>query len=931
MLSSDVLSSASCRDNPMNNLPRTLSISVARTGLGAMVLGLALLGLWTSSDLWGQAPEKPDNGAKPKNQRNEEEEDTPPVRKSPKTKVIRTEEEEDTKKPSKDGASAAAVGKLADLADQTKQPAIRKLFRDLAVPHDQMVYKPKNVTVNNQPAPGERNIDPIPYYIPDAEKFRGNLGVIEFDLKWNRDKVTHHPLMTSLRQIRPYERIAAERVREFLSANWPPQNKNYVPPLEKLVAAEQVLSAVLRWHESARQTGVREGDEWAPIEAELRKQLLDEVLLKQLEILADAQDWDRVMELARRMASNYTNSADRERIAKPIAELLKKAFNDPTGTDEKKQEVRKRLHQLEEEFPDNPALRPLGESLRQQAQEFLNAAKGLADGKNDPDKVQRIRANLQQAKDLWPQLPGLRAFELELSQDHPVLRVGIRGEPPALLSPALACTDNERRVVEMLFESLVKLTPDDAGVYRYRLGMAEYRPRVVTLGREFQLPRNASWYNPKPVGERPPPRLDSGDIRFTMELLKQGEGTGRSVAWGQLLDNVEVKGDPFRVTLRLNQGYLDPLALMTFKILPRDWDVKSEQFAKDPISSGPFRLVGFRSDERQRGHLSFMANPAYGARSSKRDLPHIQEVRLYSYQKPVEEMRKGELDLVLDLTADEADQLLQQAEPLRVQVLLPTPTTPNRRIYFLAVNNLKVSDPQLRLALYYAINREGLLNKYFRKSLKQLHKSLNSPFPAGSWACNLNGKIRADKNNLDPFDLNRAKSLSVNRKSLGGVPLKLKYPKGEPALDEAMSELCEQVKVATEIVLEPLPCDPHRLREDVEQTQSYDLAYYHYDFPDETCWLWPLFSPQRATDDGNFLKYTNEDLQQQLKDATSHRNFAQVRKHVQQVHRILDQEMPLIPLWQLDSLLAYTRDVSPVDLDPLLVFTSVEEWRLQRK
>jgi ABC-type oligopeptide transport system substrate-binding subunit len=917
----------------MNNLPRTISISVARTALGGIVLGFALMGLWTASDLWGQAPDKTDSTAKTKKQRTEEEEDAP-VKKSPKSNVILGVEDEDPKKPSKAGASAAAVGGLAELADQAKYPSVRNLFRDLAVPHDRMVYKKSEVTVGGQTPPREYNIEPIPFFLAsDPEKFRGNLAVIRLDTKWNPEKVAHHPAMTSLQYIQPYERVAVERVREFLKEKWPPQNKNYVPPFEMLVAAEQALSAVLRWHESARETGAREGNEWAPIESELRKELLDNVLLKQLEILAEARDWDQVLALARRMAASYTNTADRERIARPIAELLAKSLNDPTSGDEKKQEARKRLHQLDEEFPDNPVFRPLGEGMRKQAQSYLELATNLLVEREDPEKFKRARENLQKAKDLWPQLPGLRTIELQMNNQHPVLRVGVRGSLPKYLSPALACTDNELRAVEMLFESLVKLTPDDAGTFRYRLGLAENRPKIVTLGREFHLPRNATWYDPNRPPDRPSPRIDSGDIRFTMELLKQGEGTGRSAAWGQLLDNVEVKGDPFRVTLRLNQGYLDPLALMTFKVLPRDRDVKSEEFALKPISSGPFRLVGPRTDEQNHQYLGFAANPSYGTRASKRDLPHIQEVRLYPSQNPVADLRKGDLDLVLDLTADEANQLRENAEQWRLTVPVPSPQASNRRIYFLAINQVKLPDANLRKALAYAINREGLLDKHFRKALnRQVHKALNGPFPAGSWACNPSMKSRQDKNSVDLFDPDRAKSLSsVDKKAIGGVPLKLKYPQGDSILDEALRELCAQVKDATGIVLEPLPCDPHSLRVDVEQTQSYDLAYYHYDFPDETYWLWPLFSPLRAADDGNFLKFTNDSFQQNLKEAMSYRDFAKVQGYLQQVHRILDQEMPFIPLWQLDPLMAYHRDVRPAALDPLLVFTSIEEWRLQRK
>jgi hypothetical protein len=41
--------------------------------------------------------------------------------------------------------------------------------------------------------------------------------------------------------------------------------------------------------------------------------------------------------------------------------------------------------------------------------------------------------------------------------------------------------------------------------------------------------------------------------------------------------------------------------------------------------------------------------------------------------------------------------------------------------------------------------------------------------------------------------------------------------------------------------------------------------------------------------------------------------------------------MPLIPLWQLDTHLAYHHDLTPVRIDPLLVFSEVEQWKLEKK
>jgi hypothetical protein len=41
--------------------------------------------------------------------------------------------------------------------------------------------------------------------------------------------------------------------------------------------------------------------------------------------------------------------------------------------------------------------------------------------------------------------------------------------------------------------------------------------------------------------------------------------------------------------------------------------------------------------------------------------------------------------------------------------------------------------------------------------------------------------------------------------------------------------------------------------------------------------------------------------------------------------------MPLIPLWQLHTHIAIHRDLAVVGLDPLKVFTNVEEWRFNQK
>src|SRR6185437_12873172 len=117
------------------------------------------------------------------------------------------------------------------------------------------------------------------------------------------------------------------------------------------------------------------------------------------------------------------------------------------------------------------------------------------------------------------------------------------------------------------------------------------RPRVIPLGRRLRLPANAYWSDNE--------RLNATDVRGTVALYQQrrtGVAPGQaylSPAWAELLEGAEVRGDPFHVNLTLRQGYLEPLSLMTFKVLPghvlrrlntqRAW----ETFAKKPVGSGP--------------------------------------------------------------------------------------------------------------------------------------------------------------------------------------------------------------------------------------------------------------------------------------------------------------------------------------------------------
>ena len=73
--------------------------------------------------------------------------------------------------------------------------------------------------------------------------------------------------------------------------------------------------------------------------------------------------------------------------------------------------------------------------------------------------------------------------------------------------------------------------------------------------------------------------------------------------------------------MELVRGVPDPLALMTFKILPNDRP-DDEAFARQPVGSGRFMYGGQRT-EGGRTYAIFPRNPAYGKRLSRASMRAI--------------------------------------------------------------------------------------------------------------------------------------------------------------------------------------------------------------------------------------------------------------------------------------------------------------------
>ncbi len=865
-------------------------------------------------------------------------------------------EEEDTKPPKRVEEEEAGSGKLIHVGDpppsknparptsldidlvkaaQTaKHPGIRELFSTLAIPHDVVhIYNP---LVKNRP---DELVKPLKEFIGNQPgRLTGKVKLHPFDKEWKEA-----PELTlsasAIKEVVHYEQLAQLEVKKFLGERWenfPTGNEKYLSAIDKLIAAEQALAAVARFHEAARDSEVRKGDGWNSVREGLRGELL-RVNLDRMQILVDQDNWDGALALASDTVKRFPAPAEQKAIAEPMAKLVQKLL-ETSAAGNKYKDVFHRLQKIEQSLPLANSTQPIRDRLVALAQPHLTAALEL----KKANRLKEAQAELRQAADIYPSLPGLKDLSFDVDDGYPTLRVGVR-ELPLNMSPATAFNEAEKQAVEMLFEGLYELGPEPDGG-RFRPALARGRPGLVALGREIALPRDVLWSNGNPI--------DSSDVVNTLRLLRSDAWPGRSAAWADDLMDDAVVTDPYHIKLTLKQGCLDPLALMSFKVLPGTPKLPEgkglrlpddKDFAQAPVGSGPFMFDSTAPSEGGRPVARFLANPYYRNRPGRVGLPRIREIQFFATSAPAKEFADGKLDLMPDVPLEMVADLRKTAN---VKVAGPLPT---RRIYMLAVNHRRpnLDSAPLRRALALAIPRDKLLKDFFRGDLgDKVHQPLSGPYPAGSWACPPRKADDSDKGDL-LFNLTSAKA-ALKQSKKDKVALTLKYPANEPAVAKAMEFLKKHLETqlaGLTLQLQPVTLD--NLRVDVSRDHDYDLAYYWYDYPDPTFSLWPMLDSRSDKVGGqNFLGYNGGGgrLESLCRNALNHRNFKDVQDITHTIHQaFVQQEMPFIPLWQLDRFMAYSNGLQLLDgtrplnltgpapeIDPLRVFGTVEYWRVSR-
>jgi ABC-type transport system substrate-binding protein len=482
-------------------------------------------------------------------------------------------------------------------------------------------------------------------------------------------------------------------------------------------------------------------------------------------------------------------------------------------------------------------------------------------------------------------------------------QVSILWTKPVTLNPLFSTSGSEQQIERLMFGSLVKMsdvlvpTPDlaesievspDASVYTFTLRSGitfsdgtplTAKDVIFTLERAID-PRTGSYWRGRLLGI-------AGAAEFNNADATAGTPTAQSISGLSAPDDLTVQ-----ITLNSPDAAFLPI-LCNFSglgILPSHilGEVAPDQLQAHPFSlapnvtAGAYKFVRYETDQ----YLEVESNPNYVGGE-----PAINRMflRILTPEVGLAQLETGEIDL-LSLPVGELERV--KTLPNVVVSAVPSPS-----IDFLVVNMERpyLQNKQMRQAMMYAIDREGILAAVFQGEGVVVNSSIFGPDWMGV----------PDGLNPYEYDPDKAKQLLDASGFDKSQRIELMNVPGNPSGDAAIVIIQEQLRQVG-FNLEILQVDVTELNARYIESADFDMLYngggvFRAD-PNisSTYFLTRNFTPAG----GNGSHYSNPQLDELFAQGQATGDLAERKRIYTEVAKILNDEVPWIFLWSPNSLYA---------------------------
>lgn len=529
--------------------------------------------------------------------------------------------------------------------------------------------------------------------------------------------------------------------------------------------------------------------------------------------------------------------------------------------------------------------------------EQLNAlAKAKLDEASAHLAARRFREAHEASREMfkiWPRVVGGRELVLEIARQYPLLVVGV-------MQPA----------VEFDLERLDNWAAQRTGTL-VRPTVLRYLDRGQEGGQYGSTYLNVLVSDDRKqltieLTDKSTGHVGGQELARALLAMADPANSAYRPGWGRLMSGIRA-AEAARVVIDLRQPHLLPQALLQFR-LPGEAE-----------SVGAYRVAA-RTDQEVR------FEPASSAAAGAELKPVVVERLLPDPVQALDALRKGKVDMLDRILP--ADALRLQQDPALVVGRYAFPS-----IHVLVPNtaNPFLANRTFRRALTYGINRDVILNKGLLDG-RPLEgcRILSAALPAG--LTENDPASYAYNERILPLAYDPVMSIilmklteqqlikSANERKEAAPELK------ELVLAHPASELarfvCQKIQAQWDVVgvkcrLRELP-----LGQVQDPKREYDLLYLEFTMRE------PVVDASRIFAPGGLLPIADPYVSLVLRHVDNAENWKAARERLQELHLLLFEDMPVLPLWQMADHFVYHRGVQGVRPRPVFLYENVEQLRV---
>ncbi len=562
--------------------------------------------------------------------------------------------------------------------------------------------------------------------------------------------------------------------------------------------------------------------------------------------------------------------------------------------------ARRLLNELASRFPEQPTIATWRKQLADQSAELVAVARQHMAGGDLSSAQEAVR----RAIEIWPNDEETRTFYEEVHARYPFVPVGVNATSHAAPSTAWLYNWAARRTRHLVSRPLAELQGFGAEGGRYASGFGEFAQGDLGLLLSLGLRPGTFWSD----GKTP---LTGYDVVRVLRAMATRESTAFEPQWSRLVESISVR-NVYDVDIRLRRAHVRPESLLTSASLTH-WSADSSD---TKLLAGPFAVVGVEENLT-----------TYAATGESTSGPSKLVERLFTNAPTaIAALERGEVAILDRINPWDVgrvaalDQLKVQPYAVpTIHCLIPNPNRP------------LPSSRSFRRALTYGIDRQRILRqRLLRQREVPGSMVISGPFVRGAASDDPRGYAYNPR--IEPREFDPRMALTLATVGTTEVSAAMAKKGQEPperftlsiahAPTDVATAACEEI--ARYVQLLGVDVELHVLESEIdrEALRNYDFLYAELALWEPISDLWRLLGPRGIASGAS--SYVALALRQ-LEDAD---NWPAARGRLFELHRLIHDDVSVIPLWQLTDYFAYHNRVQGIGSDPVALYQQINQWKV---